>query len=61
VLSVGHDDLKVLVLLCKNSMDSANVRNAGFIICGNYLCYQYPNFPVVNIMELGQLLREEKA
>lgn len=55
VLRDEVDDLNIIILLCKKKKDVAHVQNAGFIICGNYLCYQYPDSPIVNILPLKEV------
>ena len=51
-LRTMEKDLKIFVLLCYDDYDQADVMNAGFTICGNYLCFQLPSCPVVNVIDL---------
>ena len=33
------DDLNIVILLVRREKDVIHIQKAGFVICGNYLCY----------------------
>ena len=33
------DDLNIVILLARHTKDVEHIHKAGFVICGNYLCY----------------------
>jgi len=59
VLRAEVDDLSIIILLCKRKRDSLSVNTAGFVICGDYLCYQYRDTPVVNVLQLTEFNKDQ--
>ena len=54
-LKKRQKELKILILLCKTQADRKAVNNAGFVICGDYMCWQYPKSVSVNLLALKEM------
>ena len=44
-----------MLLLCKNDKDQHAINNSGFVLCGDYLCWQYPERASVNVLNMSRL------
>ena len=42
-------------MLCKSPSDRQAVKDAGFVICGDFMCWQYPKSQSVNILNLNEM------
>ena len=49
--------MKILIILCKSEKDRKAVKDAGFVICGDFLCWQYPARSSVNVLDLNPINR----
>ena len=47
--------LNIIILLVQSSNERDYVMNTVFTICGDNLCYQFPNRAVVNILNFKEL------
>ena len=48
-------ELKILLLLCKTEKDQHAINNSGFVLCGDYLCWQYPEQASVHVLNMSRL------
>ena len=53
-LKKRQKELKILILLCKTQQDRDAVKDAGFVICGDFMCWQYPKSQFVNVLDLSE-------
>ena len=60
-LSNRDKELKILVLLCKSEDDRRAVITSGFVVCGDNLCWKYPDRKVINILNLALFNQERKV
>ena len=51
-LVVDDKELKIVLFLCKNERDRSQLNAAGFVICGKYLCWSYPEEKVVHTLNM---------
>lgn len=51
-LVTDDKELKIVLFLCKNERDRSQLNAAGFVICGKYLCWSYPEEKVVHTLNM---------
>ena len=47
-----NKELKIVLFLCKSERDRAQLNASGFVICGKYLCWSYPEEKVVHTLNM---------
>ena len=48
-------DLKIVVFLCKSERDRFLFNRSGFCVCGDYLCWSYPDEKIVHILNMAKM------
>ena len=48
-------DLKIVVFLCKTEKDRWYFDRSGFCVCGDYLCWSYPDEKIVHLLNMAKM------